>query len=143
MTHLAGIHPDDTNHVWDKVLPMVESAIEYSNGEYTADYLLDCIHSSDAQLWVGHEQGHIRYVCITSVETFKATGATILKILLLAGNGIDDWLDSNLPELESWAIDNGATAIWNYGRSGWERKLRPHGFRKVSTVMAKELTGKH
>lgn len=143
MIHIAGIHPDDTSQVWDLVLPLVESAIEYSNGEYTADYLLNCINEGDSQLWVGHERNHIVYVCITAIETFKSTGKTVLKIQLLAGNGIDEWLESNLPELESWAIDNGATAIWNFGRAGWERKLRPFGFHKVSTVMAKELTGKH
>ena len=141
MIHLSGIESTKVHQVWHEVLPLLDEALAHGMGEYTAEILLHNIVEGDNQLWVGHENNEIWYVCVTAIETYPS-GYKTCTVIALAGFDVDEWI-SNVEELDSWCQANGVDAIRIYGRKGWERKLKPYGFEHVYTVLERAVERRH
>lgn len=142
MTHLGGILVEDVNDVWSSVAPYIENALEYSYGEYTIYDIYECLQDRSMQLWIGYEGRHIKYVLITTIERFYS-GKKICHVVALAGDGMEEWLESNESELQSWCMENNCVEIRITGRPGWNRVLDKLEYRQLYTVMAKTLPMKH
>jgi hypothetical protein len=109
---------------------LLEAAAAH-DGLQTADDALMAVQSDHAQLWAGK-----RSVVVTRVNDFtRARLATIW----LAGGDMDELVGTMLPQIETWARENGCSELALAGRKGWQRVMGAQGFRTQAYVMRKPL----
>jgi hypothetical protein len=141
MIYLSGIYANEVGYVESDVRPLIQKALDHARGEWTVDLILENVKTGDMQLWIGHEDDELYYVCITRIENYPSGYKTCL-VLALAGFNIDDWLQ-NINELEKWCEHHGVEAIRLQGRKGWERKLKNYGFDHAYTVLERKVERRH
>lgn len=131
MTTLHGIPADDIDWIWPRVAPILERAINVSDGKYTLDQVHDYLNTRDMQLWVVEKTGRMLCVCVTQIINFP--NKKVLLILFCAGEGMFEWVRLIKPIL-AWGKNEGCASAEIYGRPGWEKVLPDFGFKKLSCV---------
>lgn len=89
-------------------------------------------------LWRIEEDGDLSAYCVTNIYSTDGVGA-IAQIHLFAS----DDMKKALPLLDYftvWAKRRGVDYIEVIGRKGWERALKPYGFRHEYTSLFKRIT---
>lgn len=84
------------------------------------------------QLWVVPE----RAAMVTQILVYP--NHKTLLVVILAGDGMDEWLPSVIERLDEYAKHIGAKYIEERGRAGWERALSKYGYKKAYVVLRKE-----
>ena len=96
------------------------------------------IFSGVHTLWV-MEDGK-KQVAYAVTAVYSGDGiVNIAQIYLAQGNDLDLFLDK-MDEFTVWALKNGAHFIEVIGRKGWERVLRPYGFKHNFTSLLRRIT---
>jgi len=128
---VPGIPPESLDDVWLMIEPYLLRAME--KGEYgydIEDVKISC-QIGEYILWIVRN-GKAAIILEVSDYLFGKQ----CDIVMLGGDGIDDWL-KELQEIEGWASRVGCNRMILTGRQGWKKKLADY---KVKTVtMVKEL----
>ena len=125
-----GIGANQVYEFWHMVEPLIEKALEYSDGKYEIWDIFNSIESKEMQLWLVTEDKKIIGCGVTQIVVYPQKN--ICLIVLLAGEDFDKWAHF-LNEVKEWAKDIGCKSIETYGRPGWERKLK--NWTKIHTVL--------
>jgi hypothetical protein len=131
----AGIRAVDIDAVWPHVAPMLKAVM--AENDYDLPDIRKHLKERGMQLWCVFGHGIPKAACVTEVLGYPRRKVALVR--LLAGGGLDSWLDL-LPEvLEIWAKDMGCTRLRISGRRGWRRRLEPMGYRFLCETVEKEL----
>lgn len=126
----TGEHALATAGAW---LPTLRRALEYSDGRWTEDELLEDVEAGRLMVWTITKQDRVVGVFTTRVMKGK-----VLWVLVedLAGENMQEWLWDGHRALETWARELGAEQIVLEGRNGWGRALRSLGYetRRIQAV---------
>jgi hypothetical protein len=134
---IAGIvDVKDVQHIWHKVEPMLDKVCNRSQGELLAKDYLPYIINGDAQLWVAVEDGNIIISMVTQFIEYPQK--KILRVTAIAGEKFSEIHEKFNDMFESFAIDNGCTALELWGRKGWKKMLPEWSSKYI--VFTKELT---
>jgi hypothetical protein len=76
---------------------------------------------------------------ITEIRDYTHPQERVLNVLLLGGRRFDEWKEAADKKLESFARENGASAIEFSCRLGLAVKIAGLGYRKRRILMRKEL----
>lgn len=138
----SGILPDHLEKAWPIVAPQLQRALDESLGELSLEGVRQRLMKAKMQLWmIGDEFDEDTLgVVITQVE--RGEMASFLNIVLCAGDGLEEWID-HLHVLEMFAEQQNCEYIKVHGRAGWERILKPYGYKKYSVVLSKPLFRRH
>lgn len=115
--------------LWDDVVDLLDTAVRKGGNEW-AD-VEACLNDGRAQLWVTLLDKPI------AAMVTKLDGETIE--IWLAGGKV---LSTSVPFLETAlmaAREEGATNARIVGRKGWERILKPYGWRPLGDELVKTL----
>jgi hypothetical protein len=74
------------------------------------------------------------------LELLDVRGSKTLTVAALCGIECGVWLADLLAFLDRLAVDQGCTQILAWGRPGWDRVLRGHGYRRRVTGLIREVT---
>jgi hypothetical protein len=107
-------------------------ALEYSNGEYSVQDILNRIE--DKLLIPLHIE-----TLFVAVEVLSYPQKRILNIMLLQGTDFSANCQKVFDVICSLAKALDCSEVTWYGRPGWERLLRKHGVSKLYTVLRLEL----
>jgi len=116
------IQPGDLELVWDEVVPLIESALKYSEGEVIPEDLVKPIKIGKMQLWVAMSDGVIAAM-ITEIVVYPRK--RILRVITIAGKdgrGMSKWYGF-LPLVEGFAISNNCSSLEAWTRKGMAKKL--------------------
>lgn len=135
---VIGITPVQVPQVWSYVAPLLERAIERSDGTITLDGLRSMCETRDGQLWVilGESEG-CEAAAVTAIHNSDAV--RYLLIVALGGSGMREWISALDETLVSFAKAHGCSQVRLIGRPGWARVLERVGARQIATVVAKEV----
>jgi hypothetical protein len=133
---ITGIGSIDIPIVWNQVVPMLESALTRSDGEYFLQDIYALLMYHKMQLWVVADEVEIKTCIVTEFRHFPQK--KICYIVLSAGEGLSQWAHL-MQELEQWAYDEGADLIRAYGLKGWEAVVKPLGYSTQQLIYCKEL----
>lgn len=89
------------------------------------------------QVWTIAPRRCLMAVAVTEIVDYPLVSA--LRIVLLAGHGMDAWQQDLLERLESFAVLHGASRLEAYGRKGFIRALKPLGFELAYYAVMKEI----
>ena len=73
------------------------------------------------------------------LELLEVRGGKTLTVAALCGAESGVWLAALLAFLDRLAADQGCRQILAWGRPGWERLLRGHGYRRRVTGLIREV----
>jgi hypothetical protein len=136
---VSAIRPALVDSLWYKVAPLIEKAIEHSNGELDLINMYDKIMENDMLLLVVSEGKDNIMAAVTLEKRDFATGKTILNICTAGGSDMHLWVDKVLDIAEQMAKDFGCEDVYIVGRGGWQRQLKKNGYEVVHTVLKKKV----
>jgi hypothetical protein len=134
----TAVPPDAVHVVWRDVAPMLERAIERSGGYYNTAVVLDGVYRGALALWVVLDDAVPIAVLTTRID--KMPNATVLVMDWIGGSRMNEWLPLAQKTFEQYGRDNGCTQLHGFGRKGWDRVLRKHGWKPDHIVYKMELT---
>lgn len=127
------VHPGLADHVWKEILPMVERGVRKGQGDHTTpERLLEGIKSGDLVLLIVVDD-KIRAGCI--VDILQHHTKKVLFVVMLAGEGMNDWIDALISSLVQYKDAVGADAIEASCRDGLVRYLGKRGWSKKAVIM--------
>lgn len=123
--------------IWSIAYPMLEPAIERTNGRLDEATVFKSLLTGELVLWVIFKGGPIGSL-VTQVFTWPS-GLKVARYLLAGGKDHTDWL-SNSPVIEAWVKEQGCTILEAWGRPGWEKSLtKEDGWRRSGVEMEKKI----
>ena len=117
----------------------IESALRFSYGEREVRDVLKELVDGSKQIWLGTLNNEFVATVITQIIDYpKKKTCEICYMGGTAGAGILDAL-GYLESVEDWAIANGCDDIQVFGRRGWLKALKKHGYSSRYTIIGKDL----
>ena len=135
MTDLIFVPVRYLEAAWPKVEHLVSEAVERSEGKYLAEDIKELLFASHMQMWLMVGDG-ILGLTLTELRTYPRN--KICRLLCCVGEQMESWIDK-IDIIEAWAKGEGCLSIEPICRAGWERVLKPRGYKKTHVLLAKEL----
>lgn len=121
----------------EEILPHLERAADTTSGRYEVEDIIGEIYQGQQQLWVPiAEDGSIPGIVTTRVVQYPRR--TMMLGVFCAGDRLSEWMNPMLEMLHKFAKDNGCDGFEMSGRKGWERVLKPDGWKPAFTVYEKD-----
>ena len=138
-TNLVGVPRDQLSKtIWDMVEPILETAVDRSNGRYRTDDVLNAVREGKQQLWIVLDgRDNITATVTTEIRGYPG-GRNVCNVRMCAGHGYKAWVH-HLKELETWAKEQGCDMVEIMGRTGWTPELSKMGYRQTQAVFEAEI----
>lgn len=132
------LHPTNVAAHWVKVAPWIAQAIaEWDvKGPQELDFIFEASSRGAMHIWIGQKDNEIQVVFVT--EAIISGGEPVLVVRWLTGMQVDEWVE-DIAAVESWARSEGFRRLEVWGRKGWEKKLRKHGFAHEVAILSKRI----
>lgn len=114
---------------FDRLAPVLQRAIDRTDGLYELEHVWEEIDLGGAQFWPGPNS-----VVVTKIETYP-TGVKTITGWLAAGDFEE--VQGIRKTIKEWARGQGCTRFYIVGRRGWLRSL--DGFQEKQTIMYEEI----
>lgn len=125
---MIGVKASEIESIWHEVAPLIESALEHSNGKLTLSSIKRALKKKDMQLWVDGEN-----IGITRIDDYPAK--RVCTVMVGAGNDLTIF-EKGIKVIEAWARAKGCDSIEVWGRKGWIRVL---GYTHIHEAIGKDL----
>ena len=123
--------------VWLALLPYIEKALSYANGEQTIEDVYNDILFGNTQLWAVHLGTETQAVGVTRLVQFPKK--KVCRVVLFSSDALDSMMHL-WPRFEDWARAEGCQSIDWMGRPGFVKIMKANGYESKYTVMSKDIT---
>jgi hypothetical protein len=124
-------------HYWPHIEDMLKR-VPQTWQDHTLESLHDRALAGTMQVWGLGPKECIRVVVFTQVVNFPAT--RVLEVIWMAGEGgLLYGLDVADAVVEDFARTQHCSRIDLYGREGWEKIAKSHGYRKLAVVLSRPV----
>lgn len=131
--------PQQAHDYWGVVAPFLARWTASAHGELNTDDIYKFTQSGLMQLWVFHAAGDIALVAVT--EFVQYPRMKVMRILGMAGEK-PILARKFMPQVELWAIENGAQAMETFATPETVKLDMRLGMEPLYTLMRKPLTRK-
>jgi len=133
---LICVAPSHIDQIWPHVSHFIATALKRGCSDYRLDYIHAKLKAGEALLWVVWDQKTFAAAATTEICSMLGEG----RLLVITAHGGQDKLwDKYLPELEKYAAAEGCDRVRLYGRHGWIRVLRDHGYTQPWIALEKRI----
>lgn len=133
---LHEVTPAELSDLWPQIRDGIAACCARSGGKYEPVDVLQQAIVGRMQLWLVRDEGAIHALAITEIVPYPRI--TVCKLLACTGEQAARWVNL-ISAIEAWAKDRGCAVLEPVCRPGWERHLRPMGYRKTHVVLEKTL----
>lgn len=134
MFNIRGIPPALIDHFWKLCEPFVKRSLDKSAGEFTAADLREFCKDRITQLWVVTEGERVVGACVTEVVNYPQK--RFCRIIALAGNHLQEWIEPLDIILYDWAKEQGCNCLHANVRKGYAPSLIARGFKVLPYATA-------
>ena len=133
---IEGIKGESVEVWWPLVEEYLNTALEYSLGEYSITDIKNACISKDMQLWVklGKET---KGAFVTKIARYPQKN--LLVVILLGGNEFEEWRDEADALLNAFGKQHNCEYVELFGRKGWGKMLKDIDYKEVTRLFAKEI----
>ncbi|NIT13982.1 MAG: hypothetical protein GTN99_07015 [Candidatus Dadabacteria bacterium] len=123
---------------WRHVDHFLVKAISHGQQEFDVyDVLAECIRGNWLLWTIRSEEELLQAAAVTQVVQYHKSRK--VRIILLGGFGMKDWLGEFIEELDKYAKNMGCDQIEAFGRKGWVKASKHLGFKEAYTQVVKEV----
>jgi len=133
---IEGIKGESVEVWWPLVEEYLNTALEYSLGEYSITDIKNACISKNMQLWVklGKET---KGAFVTKIAKYPQKN--LLIVILLGGDEFQEWRDEADALLNAFGKQNNCEYVELFGRKGWGKMLKDIDYKEVTRLFAKEI----
>lgn len=124
--------------VWEDCARLLEPAIARSGGQYTREIVQDLLARRELAMWVATDAESPMAAWTSRIVAYPNSRALVID--LLGGTRMDEWLSLLMRVMQRYARDTGCSHMEAFGRDGWERVLKSHGWKPAYVAYKMELT---
>lgn len=135
---LIPIQPQNLYRAYKDIEKHIIAGLEYVDDKYTLADIKEMLSMQQMILWVVYNDKEGRATGCLLTQTIAYPRVQSLAIFLLAGENFSH-IVTLLDDLKDYARSIDCETIEFYGRSGWEKVLKPFAFEKTHTVMRLKL----
>ena len=134
---IEGIKGESVEAWWPLVEEYLNTALEYSLGEYSITDIKNACISKNMQLWVkpGKET---KSAFVTKIAKYPQKN--LLIVILLGGDEFQEWRDEADALLNAFGKENNCEYVELFGRKGWGKVLEDINYKEQTRLFAKEIT---
>lgn len=123
---------------WDEVRPLLEPAVEVTNGRFSTYDIYVGLQRGHYQLWVSFTEDAVIAGCVVT-QVVDYPSKRCLSMLFTAGKNIRAWMSSMDEMLGRWAKDQGCELIEGHGRPAWARLVEKLGCRPLACTFERDV----
>jgi hypothetical protein len=125
--------------VWPIAKVFVKAALDRVPSDYTVDYVYRKLKAGRSMMSVAFKHSKLVMVLTTEIcSMLEDAGTRVCVITSFSAENLDD-VEQYLPILERYAKMENCKLIRLYGRHGWLRRLRDHGYEQPWIALDKEV----
>ena len=133
---IEGIKGESVEVWWPLVEEYLNTALEYSLGEYSITDIKNACISKDMQLWVKLGK-QTKGAFVTKIARYPQKN--LLVVILLGGNEFVEWRDEADALLNAFGKQHNCEYVELFGRKGWGKMLKDIDYKEVTRLFAKEI----
>ena len=133
---IEGIKGESVEVWWPLVEEYLNTALEYSLGEYGIDDIKNACISKNMQLWVKIGK-QAKGAFVTKIAKYPQKN--LLVVILLGGDEFQEWRDEADALLNAFGKQNNCEYVELFGRKGWGKMLKDIDYKEVTRLFAKEI----
>lgn len=137
MIRFEGVRAEHVAMYWPHVVGWVNAAIKDAGHCWTLDDVAARLDSRLMQLWCIWD-GENMVGCLVT-ETYQTARGFTCGLPIVYCSDMEHALPVVLDTIEPWARSLGCVRLQGEGRRGWERALRPLGWKTITTQVEKVL----
>jgi hypothetical protein len=118
---------------------LFSKAFDYAMGKVEPEDVYNDIMSGRQTLWVVFDDATEKMIGSFTIRVKEYKSHSALCGEHLGGERLDEWADNLFEIMESYARDLGIHKLELMGRRGWERTLRPKGWKPTLAIFEKEI----
>ena len=134
---IEGIKGESVEVWWPLVEEYLNTALEYSLGEYSIDDIKNACISKNMQLWVKVGK-QAKGAFVTKIAKYPQKN--LLIVILLGGDEFQEWRDEADALLNAFGKQNNCEYVELFGRKGWGKILKDINYEEQTRLFAKEIT---
>ena len=124
------------DQVWPHIEDKVTRACEEARNRETPETIKAALHEGRFQLWVVIRGQKVMAILLTEIAVYSLS--KVCRLIVCIGEDYKAWVGL-IKQVEDWAKDMGCSEMEPLPRPGWEKVLKPLGYRKTHVVLNKEL----
>jgi len=133
---IEGIKGESVEVWWPLVEEYLNTALEYSLGEYGIDDIKNACISKNMQLWVKIGK-QAKGAFVTKIAKYPQKN--LLVVILLGGDEFQEWRDEADALLNAFGKENNCEYVELFGRKGWGKMLKDINYKEQTRLFAKEI----
>ena len=133
---IEGIKGESVEVWWPLVEEYLNTALEYSLGEYSIDDIKNACISKNMQLWVKVGK-QAKGAFVTKIAKYPQKN--LLIVILLGGDEFQEWRDEADALLNAFGKENNCEYVELFGRKGWGKMLKDINYKEQTRLFAKEI----
>lgn len=136
------ITPVPKEHVakaWLLSEPFIAKAVKLVADRYTTLDLWEAMCRDEYQLWVMFDNDHLVGAFLTQIMDHPQARGINIPFLGAEEHRVNEWIDQILEAVEDYGRLNNCTLMEFFGREGWNKFLKPAGFKKAMCIFEKEI----
>ena len=133
---IEGIKGESVEVWWPLVEEYLNTALEYSLGEYSITDIKNACISKNMQLWVKIGK-QAKGAFVTKIAKYPQKN--LLIVILLGGDEFQEWRDEADALLNAFGKENNCEYVELFGRKGWGKMLKDIDYKEVTRLFAKEI----
>jgi len=133
---IEGIKGESVEVWWPLVEEYLNTALEYSLGEYSITDIKNACILKNMQLWVKIGK-QAKGAFVTKIAKYPQKN--LLIVILLGGDEFQEWRDEADALLNAFGKQNNCEYVELFGRKGWGKMLKDIDYKEVTRLFAKEI----
>ena len=130
LPYVSPLRPEELRGWWadERMGALVTRLLPHFEGRLGRQDLYEAVQAGTLVAWVIWTES---LIAMAFIEVVQYPKGKVCRFAGLAGDDMDEWLDTLVDSVESWARQQGCTHMEIAGRKGWERKMPGYKLRHV------------
>lgn len=139
MIKISAVPPEIVDDYWGLALPLLSKAFKYSATKIDPQDVYEDLMNGNQSLWIAFEGTPINLVGAFTIRIKSYPSGMALCGEHLGGERLNEWADQLFEIMESYAHDLEIKNLELIGRRGWEKILKPKGWKSNLVIFEKEV----
>jgi hypothetical protein len=136
---ISAVPPEMVDDYWDVAFRLFSKSFEYSSMKISPEDVYEDVMRGNQSLWLVFEEEPFEVIGAFTIRVKTYPAGAALAGEHLGGERLAEWADQLFQIMEQYARDLGIKHLELVGRRGWEKILKPKGWKANLVIFEKEI----